>query len=150
MRVYREMRFSGSGVSVIFWPARQTASRRISQRVSICCIANIIIVYNQFEMNWGSNNIGNGQPANMEESFRVFSMMNQTPDNMPLPSPFVQVMRGRLNSMNSSFVSPMRLITSPPFNDSDKNLLYEYHLKPADKQQFEKFSLDAQYEPVDE
>lgn len=67
-------------------------------------------------MSWGSNNYPNGQHSNIEESLKSF--MSQTPNNMPLPSPFVQVMRGRLNSMNS-FVSPMRLITSPQLNDAD-------------------------------
>lgn len=68
-------------------------------------------------MSWGSNNYANGQHVNIDESLKSF--MNQTPNNMPLPSPFVQVFRGRLNSMNSSFVSPMRLITSPQLNDAD-------------------------------
>lgn len=49
--------------------------------------------------------------------------------------------------MNSSFLSPMRLITSPNINDADN--LFEFQLRPADKEKLEKFSLDggAQLEP---
>lgn len=74
------------------------------------------------------------QGGSADESFKLFNMVNQTPDNMPLPSPFMQTIRGRLNSMNTAFVSPMRLISSPPMGDADNGLL-EFQLKPADKQQ---------------
>jgi hypothetical protein len=72
-------------------------------------------------MSWGNSNLNN-QPGNSDESFKMFSLMSQTPDNMPLPSPFVQMIRGRLNSMNAAFVSPMRLISSPPL-DADNGLM---------------------------
>jgi hypothetical protein len=41
----------------------------------------------------------------------------------------------------------MRLITSPNINDADN--LFEFQLRPADKEKLEKFSLDggAQLEP---
>lgn len=79
-----------------------------------------------------------------DESLRAFSLLQQTPNNIPLPSPFVQF-RGRLNSINSSFLSPMRLITSPNIGDSDN--LFEFQLRPADKDKLEKFSLDGGGQP---
>jgi hypothetical protein len=71
-------------------------------------------------MSWANNNSNNGQQPSLhnEEHMRAFSLLQQTPNNIPLPSPFTQF-RGRLNSVNSSFLSPMRLITSPNMHDAD-------------------------------
>jgi hypothetical protein len=83
-------------------------------------------------MSWTTNNNNNGQqhPSYNEEHMRTFSLLQQTPNNIPLPSPFTQF-RGRLNSVNSTFLSPMRLITSPNMHDADN--LVEFQLRPADK-----------------
>lgn len=81
-------------------------------------------------MNWASNNCNGGQLPTIDEPFKGLGLFNQTPSNMPLPSPHFQF-RGRLNSINSSFVSPMRIITSPNIHDADN--FFEFQLKPADK-----------------
>lgn len=86
--------------------------------------------YNKFEMSWTANNSGQ-PPANQhDEHLRSFTLLNQTPNTIPMPSPVFNL-RGRLNSVNSSFLSPMRLITSPTMNNDD---LFEFQLKPADKE----------------
>ena len=67
----------------------------------------------------------------VEDNYKPISFSQNTPNAIPLPSPFLNQYRGRFNSFNSTFLSPMRLIQSPNISDTDN--FFEFQLRPCEK-----------------